>query len=85
MAKSLYAYMPLYVKIGNPAFFLALYLTGVHFRSEFQHVGDVSKEKIKCRPIRTCKIGSVRLSEELYAYEQRGKRCQLEVYFVLAN
>ena len=29
--------------IGNPAFCLALYLTGVHFRGELQHVGDVSE------------------------------------------
>ena len=39
--------------IGNPAFFLALYLTGVHFRGELRHVGDVSKQKFKCRSIRT--------------------------------
>ena len=36
-----------YVTIGNPAFCLALYLTGVHFRGELQHVGDVSEQKIK--------------------------------------
>ena len=36
-----------YVIIGNPAFCLALYLTGVHFRGELQHVGDVSEQKIK--------------------------------------
>ena len=32
--------------IGNPAFCLGLYLTGVHFRGELQHVGDVSEEKV---------------------------------------
>ena len=52
--------------IGNPGFFLALYLTGVHFRAELQHVGDVSEQKFKCRPIRTREIGGVRLSEALY-------------------
>ena len=31
-----------YVTIGNPAFCLALYVTGVHFRGELQHVGDVT-------------------------------------------
>ena len=36
-----------YVIIGNPAFSLALYLTGVHFRGELQHVGIVSQQKIK--------------------------------------
>ena len=36
-----------YGTIGNPAFCLALYLTGVHFRGELQHVGDVSERKIK--------------------------------------
>ena len=29
------------VTIGNPAFCLGLYLTGVHFRGELQHIGDV--------------------------------------------
>ena len=37
-----------YMAIGNLAFFLFLYFTGVHFRSELQHVGDVSEQKIKC-------------------------------------
>ena len=50
-----------YVKIGNPAFRLFLNLTGVHFRGELQHVGEVSEQKIKCWPIRTREIGGVRL------------------------
>ena len=33
-----YDYEVVYVTIGNPAFYLALYLTGVHFRSKLQHV-----------------------------------------------
>ena len=33
-----------YVIIGNPASGLALYLTGVHFRGELQHVGNVSEQ-----------------------------------------
>ena len=52
--------------VGNPAFCLALYLTGLHFRGELQHVGDVSDQKFKCRPIRTREISGVRLSEALY-------------------
>ena len=40
-------------------FWLNLYLTGVHFQGELQHVGDVSEPKIKCQPIRTREIGSV--------------------------
>ena len=32
----------------NPAFCFAFYLNGVHFRGEFQHVGYVSEQKIKC-------------------------------------
>ena len=32
---------------GKPAFYLALYLTGVHFPGELQHVGDVCEQKIK--------------------------------------
>ena len=50
-----------YVTIGNPAFCLALYLTGVHFRRELQHAGDVIEQKLKCGPIRTREIGGVRL------------------------
>ena len=53
--------------IGNQAFCLALYLTGVHFRGELQHVGHVGRQKSKCRPIRTREIGGVRLRDELYA------------------
>ena len=34
-----------YVTIRNPAFCLFLYLTGVHFRGELQHVGDVVSKK----------------------------------------
>ena len=34
-----------YVTIGNPAFCLALYLTGVHFRGKLQHFGDVREQK----------------------------------------
>ena len=33
------------VKIGNLAFCLVYYLTGVHFRGELQHIGDVSEQK----------------------------------------
>ena len=31
--------------IGNPAFYLALYLTGVHFRGDLEHVGHVGEQK----------------------------------------
>ena len=51
------------VTIGNPAFCLALYLTGVLFQGEFQHVGDVSEQNIKCQPIKTRETGGVRLSD----------------------
>ena len=30
---------------GNLAFCFTLYLTGVHFRGELQHIGDVSEQK----------------------------------------
>ena len=46
-----------YVKIGNPAFFLFLYFTGAPFWGELQHNGEVSQQKIKCRLIRTREIG----------------------------
>ena len=53
--------------VGNLAFCLALYLTGVHFQGELQHVGHVCKQKIKCQPIKTRKMAGVRLQDELYA------------------
>lgn len=46
-------YEIVYVTIGNPTFCLLFYLTGVHYRGELQHVGQVGKQKIKFRPIRT--------------------------------
>ena len=55
--------------IGNPAFCLLLYLTGVHFRGELQHGGHVGQQKIKYRPIRIPEIVGVRLQDELYAKE----------------
>ena len=58
--------MVAYVTIGNPPFCLALYLTAVHFRDELQHVGDVSEQKIKCRPIRTREIGGKPILLNLY-------------------
>ena len=55
--------------VRNPAFCLALYLTGVHFRGKLQYVGHTGGQKIKCRPIRTQEIGGVILQEELYYSE----------------
>ena len=55
---------------GNPAFFLFLYLIGVHFRGQLQHGGDVSQQEIKCRPIRTREVGDVSLSDVLYANDK---------------
>ena len=37
-----------HVTIGNPAFCLLLYLTGIHIRGEVQHFGDVSEQKTMC-------------------------------------
>ena len=34
-----------YVKIGNPIFYLALYLTGIHFPGELQQVRNVGGKK----------------------------------------
>ena len=50
-----------YVTVENSAFCLFLYLPGVHFCGELQHVGDVNEQKIKCSPIKTPEIGGVRL------------------------
>ena len=46
--------------VGNPAFCLVLCLTGVHFRGELRHIGDVSEQKFKCRLIRPREIGGAR-------------------------
>ena len=45
--------------IGKPAFCF-------HFRGELQHSGDVTQQKLKCRPIRTREIAGVSLSGVLY-------------------
>ena len=45
--------------------FLPRLLTGVHFRGELQHAGQVGERKIRCRPIRTREIAGVRLYAEL--------------------
>ena len=42
--------------IGDAAFCLALYLTGVHFRGELQHGGYVGEQQIKFKPIRAREI-----------------------------
>ena len=55
-----------YVTIENPAFCLFLNLTGLHFRGELKHVGDVSQQKIICRLIRTREIDGVLLSDVLF-------------------
>ena len=65
---------------GNPAFCLALYLTGVHFRGELQRVGQVGGQKIKCQPVRNREISSVRLREELYDGE-----CKIHLHGVLVS
>ena len=41
-------YEVVYVTFRNPAFCFFLNLTGVRFRGNLQHVGDVSEQKIKC-------------------------------------
>ena len=64
ISKSTFSCEVVYVTIGNPAFCLALYLTGVHFRGELQQVF-----KIKCSPIRNQEIAAARLQEELYVIE----------------
>ena len=61
ISKNVFPYEVVYVTIGNPAFCLGLYLTGVHFRGELQHVGHGGEQKIKCSPIRTWEIAGVRL------------------------
>ena len=61
ISKNTFSCEDVYVTIGNPAFCLALYLTGVHFRGEAQHVGHGYEQKIKCSPIRTREIAGVRL------------------------
>ena len=51
--------------IVHPAFRPLLYLTGVHFRGELQHGGDVSQQKISVDQSEL-EIGDVSLSDVLY-------------------
>ena len=60
-----------YVPIGNPAFCLALYVTGLHFRGKLQDGGHVGEQKIKCQPIRTREIGCPWLQKELCVCNSR--------------
>ena len=61
ISKNAFSCEVLYVIIGKPTFCFVLYLTGVHFRGELQHVGHGGEQKIKCSPIRTREIAGVRL------------------------
>ena len=45
--------------IGNTAFCLVLYLTGVHFLGELQYCGHVDEKKIKCQPTRIREIAGL--------------------------
>ena len=56
--------------IDNPVFCLFLYLFSVHIGGELQEVGNVSKPKIKCQPIRTREIGGVTLSDVMYVRQK---------------
>ena len=78
--------------IWKPSYCLALYLTDVHFQGELQHFGHVGEQKIKCRPIRTRKIASLRLYEELYArihhyhsYNERYRLMQAYKFFAIVG
>ena len=39
-------YWVVHVTIGKPAFCIALYLTGIHFRDKLQHIGHMDEQKI---------------------------------------
>ena len=43
-------------------------LTGIHFRGELQHAGDVREQKLKHGLFRTREITDIRLLHELYDY-----------------
>ena len=46
-------YEGVYVTIVHPAFCFFLYLTGVHFRGDLQHGGDVIQQKISKKSVST--------------------------------
>lgn len=69
--------------VGYPAFCLALYLTDVHFTGGLQHVGDVSEEKFKCRPIRSQEIDGVRLTEALFEIRNDDNKVSKDMLFFL--
>ena len=62
---------------------LALYFTGLHFRGELQHVGDVSEENFKCRPIRSQEIDGVRLTEALFEIRNDDNKVSKDMLFFL--
>ena len=64
----LFSIPPLIKKIESP--FFAQFWESPSPPS-LQHVRDVIKQKIKCRPIRTREIDGVRLQEELYELLER--------------
>ena len=58
------------VTIGNPAFCLAFYLAGLHFRGELQHFGHVGEQKLKRWPIRTREIADIKLQNKLFVIQR---------------
>ena len=44
-------------------------MTGVYFRGKLQHGGDVSQQKIKCRPIKTQEIVGVIIASRWHHHE----------------
>ena len=68
--------------MGNPAFCLTFYITGVHFRGKLQQVGHVGEQRLKCRPIRTREIARVRLYKELYVILSKLRLGEGEITFL---
>ena len=50
-----------YVTNCQPVFCLTFCLTGLHFRGELQHVGDITEQNFRYGPIRTLEITDIRL------------------------
>ena len=78
-----------YVTNWYPAFCFNFHLTGVHFRSELQHVDDVNEHKFRYRPIRTLEITDIRLLHELDEKFEISEKLQktdcLSRFFVLSS
>ena len=62
-------------------FRLIVNLTGVHFWSELQHVGQVGEQKVKCDPIKNFENYDIRLLEKKVVHKSLKLHCKKNKVF----